>query len=197
MRLLIAGASLLLLTNCRAFDSALLHPASLSLPVRLPALSAEVHLYGLRPAVDSVRAAAVAQDIDTLFAQEVRQVLALPTGSTQGTAVLTVRRVRYGEGFLYSFVSGASLCSLNLLGFPAGRIHCTTDVVLDIRNRHGELVGTYYTQGKGAQLVGFYGRPKYTVAIRTAYLLSVRQGLAQLLPQLQAEMPQLRAALAD
>ncbi len=196
MRLFLAGVGVLLLPGCRALAPTLLAPAAAHMPLRLPALMAEVSLQQVRPRADS---ATIAQDIHQLFDRELREVLTTPADSTRGLAVLNVRCVRYGGGQGYTALSGFSFCSLNLLGLPIARYHCTADVQLDIRNRRYELLGTYYAQGKWQQCLGLYYRPWYSEKAmpRVAYLQAVRQGLTQILPQLQAELPQLCAALAE
>lgn len=177
------------LTGCRAFDPALLMPTATPLPVRLPPLTAEVNTSHLRLArVDSQ---AVAADLRTLFAGEVREVLTSPGGSPQGVAVLTTRRLRYGEGAVYTYLSGLTFSTISLLGFPWGRYRCVVDVQLDILNNRRELLGTYYAQGKVKALRGVYTHNNYAQPARVLYLQCVRQGLEQIVLQIPAE----RAAL--
>jgi hypothetical protein len=193
MKTLVALLGMLCLVGCRAFDPALLTPAPETLPARLPPLVAEVRFQRLHLSRDSQ---AVAADVRTLFEREVREVLAAPSGAPVGFAELTTQRVRYGEGAVYSYVSGLAFGGLNLLGFPLARYRCAVDLQLDVRNRRHELVGTYYAQGKATATAGFYSRANYAQPGRVLYVLCVRQGLAQLIAQLQPEIPRLREELA-
>jgi hypothetical protein len=183
----------LCLAGCRAFDPALLSPAPETLPFRLPPLVADVRLPRLHLRRDSQ---AVAADVRTLFEREVREVLTDSSGTPLGFAELATQRVRYGEGAVYSYVSGLAFGGLNLLGFPLARYRCAVDLQLDVRNRRHELVGTYYAQGKATATAGFYSRANYAQPERVLYVLCVRQGLAQIIAQLQPEIPRLREELA-
>ena len=189
--LMLGGLSL---TGCRAFDPSLLAPAGAPLAQRLPRLTAEVQPPQFCFRFDS---SAVARDLDTLFARQVREAVAAPRGAPQGFAVLTARCVRYGQGGGYSYVSGLTLGALTVFGFPWSRYHCTVDVQVDVRNRRRELVGTYYAQGKAVLPGGLYRRTNYQQkdCDRTLYLQCVRQGLEQIMPQLQAEGAQLQQGL--
>jgi hypothetical protein len=183
----------LCLTGCRAFDPALLTPTSSPLLVRLPPLTAEVNTARLHLArVDSQ---AVAADLRTLFAREVSEVLTSPAGPPQGMAVLTTRRIHYGEGAVYTYLSGLTLTTISLLGFPWGRYRCVVDVQLDILNNRRELVGTYYAQGKVKALQGVYTRNNYAQPARVLYLQCVRQGLEQISLQIPAEQAFLQQQL--
>ncbi|RAK62881.1 hypothetical protein [Hymenobacter edaphi] len=180
------------LTGCRAFDPALLTPSSAPLATRLPPLTPEVQAPHFRPGFDTLH---VASDLDTLFAREVREVIAAPAGSSRGFAVLTTRCVRYGQGHGYAFLSGLTLGGLTLLGFPWVRYHCTLDVQLDIRNQRRELVGTYYAQGRTVLRGSLYGRTNYRQSHRVLYLQCVRQALAQIVPQIPPELAELQREL--
>ena len=190
-KLLALGA--LCLTGCRAFDPALLTPTPNPLPTRLPPLLAEVNTAHLRLArADSQ---AIAADLRTLFAGEVREVLTSPDGSPRGVAVLTTRRIRYGEGAVYSYLSGLTFTTISLLGFPWARNLCVVDVQLDILNNRRELLGTYYAQGKVKALRGVYSHNNYAQPARVLYLQCVRQALEQIVLQIPAEQAFLRQQL--
>ncbi|MDO7847800.1 hypothetical protein Q5H92_15650 [Hymenobacter sp. M29] len=192
-RKIAAALGLLGLAGCRAFDPALLAPTPETLPARLPPLAAEVRLPHFFVSRDSQT---VATDVRTLFGREVREVLVDSSGTPQGFAVLTARRVRYGTGPVYSYISGLAFGGMNLLGFPFARYRCAVDLQLDVRNQRRELVGTYYAQEQATATAGFYSRANYAQPERVLYLQCVRQGLTQIRAQLQPEIPRLREELA-
>ncbi|MDO7854468.1 hypothetical protein [Hymenobacter convexus] len=192
-RKITAALGVLGLAGCRAFDPALLAPTSDPLPVQLPPLVAEVRLPHFSVSRDSQ---AVATDVRTLFGREVREVLADSSGAPRGFAVLTARRVRYGTGPVYSYISGLAFGGLALLGLPMARYRCAVDVQLDVRNQRRELIGTYYAQGQAKATAGPYSHANYAQPERVLYVQCVRQGLAQIMTQLQPEIPHLREELA-
>ena len=194
MKQLVVVLSGFCLAGCRAFDPALLHATPEPLAVRLPRLTAQVHRPGFCTHLDSQ---AVARDLDTLFAREVRTVLTSPAGPSHGYAVLTTRCVRYGQGGGFTYLSGLTLGGLTLVGFPWCRYHATVEVQLDVRNQRRELVGTYYAQGQAVLLGGLYRRTNYTPRDynRILYLHCVRQGLAQIVCQLPPDLGALQQQL--
>jgi hypothetical protein len=84
---------------------------------------------------------------------------------------------------------------LNLFGFPFAKYHYVVDVQLDVLNDRRELVGSYRGQGRATATGSLYSATNYTQPDRVLYLQCVRQGLAQIVPQLQPEVSRLRAAL--
>ena len=181
------------LTGCRAFDPAWLTPVPESLPVRLPALTAEVRMRRVRFYTDSQL---IANDIRTLFAREVQEELTEPAGPPQGFIVLTTHRVSYREGIFYAGLTGFALGGLTPFGLPWSHRRCVVDVQLDVRNRRNELLATYYGQGQAKATGSLYSRANYRHPERVLYLQCVRQGLTQIIPQLQPEVARLRQELA-
>lgn len=181
------------LPGCRAFDPAWLAPVPAMLPAPLPALTAEVRIRHPRAIADSQR---VAHDLRTLFAREVGEVLTDTAGPPRGFLVLTTHRVRYGEGGAYSYFTFLALGGLTPFGFPWTRHRCVVDVQLDVRNRRNELLATYYGQGQAKATGSLYSRTNYRRPERVVYLQCVRQGLAQIIPQLEPDVARLRRELA-
>jgi hypothetical protein len=134
--------------------------------------------------------------VRTLFERQVREVLAEPYGTPRGFLVLHTRRVSARSGLGYALVSGATLGGLNLFGFPFARYQYVVDVQLEVLNARRELVGSYRGQGQAKALGSLYSKTNYAQPDRVLYLQCVRQGLDQILPQLQPEVARLRAALA-
>lgn len=97
-----------------------------------------------------------------------------------GYVIVSVKRSEF-ENISYAVISGISLCTLNLLGFPFFSFSAEEDVDLSILDSKKNVIATYSSEGKDTEFAAMYwgyGSPyELSQAVHTKALINAIDSL--------------------
>ncbi|MEM7657519.1 MAG: hypothetical protein AAF399_15405 [Bacteroidota bacterium] len=135
------------------------------------------------------------QDTKVLMEHTVRDQLCEQLGPEYGYAICrVVGQHHYADQRGFTVLSLASAFLLNVVGMPFARQNTEVVLELEIRDSHDQLVARYQGMGTERLVSGlYYGHN----GLRRTHVSALKQALAQIVAQVEADADQVRSALQE